>query len=142
MSEFFLAHAKADRALKSVVSEVIQKSSLSMTEWLALAVIANGPREGTRMGVVAEMLNVTLPQVTALATDLIEKKLCKQHVYVDDRRGRLVLPTLKGRRLLGNLELDMHDLMQKRFSDMDPVQVKSYLDVTHYLSGEMAPDSR
>ena len=134
MHEFFLMHAKADRALRGAISKAIQKSSLTMTEWLALAVIANGPKEGMRMGEVARQLDVTLPQVTALVTTLLDKKLCKQHVFADDRRGRQVLATLKGKRMLVGLEVDTERALKELSKEIDAAQFQAYMMTTKQLS--------
>lgn len=134
MHEFFLMHAKADRALRGVISKAIQKSSLTMTEWLALAVIAEGSKDGMRMGEVARKLDVTLPQVTALVTTLLDKKLCKQHVFADDRRGRQVMATLKGRRLLVGLEVDTERALEAFSETIDPEQLQAYMATTKLFS--------
>lgn len=127
-------HAKADRALRGAISKAIQKSSLTMTEWLALAVIAEGPKDGMRMGEVARILDVTLPQVTSLVTGLLDKKLCKQLVSTDDRRGRQVLVTLKGRRLLVGLEVDTERALEVFSKTVDPEQFQAYMATTKQFS--------
>jgi DNA-binding MarR family transcriptional regulator len=136
MHEFFLMHAKADRTLRGVVAKAIEKSSLTMTEWLALAVIAAGPREGLRMGEVAQALDVTLPQVTALVANLLDKKLCKQRVFVGDRRGRQVQATLKGKRTFVALEFDVSNAIEAFSTRVDPEQLEAYIKTTKQFSGE------
>lgn len=140
MHEYFLMHAKADRALRGAIGKAIQKSSLTLTEWLALAVIAEGSKDGMRMGEVARMLDVTLPQVTALVTGLLDKKLCKQHVFADDRRGRQVMATLKGKRVLVGLEVDTERAFDTFSKDIDPEQLQAYMATTKEFSEDAAPD--
>lgn len=133
-------HAKADRALRGVVTKAIEKSSLTMTEWLALAVIAGGPKDGLRMSEVAQELDVTLPQVTALVTSLIEKKLCKQRVFVEDRRGRQVTASLKGRRLLVGLEVDTSRAIEAFSQTISPEQLEAYTDTIRQFADAEKPN--
>ncbi len=134
MSEFFLMYNEAERALKAAIEPELQRYSLTMIEWLALSTIADAPKEGIRMGAIADRLNIALPQATALIAKLIEKKLCKQHIAHDDHRGRQVQVTLKGRRLLGNMELDSQLAFEALSASIDPDQLESYLAVMQQLA--------
>lgn len=136
MHELLLMHAKADRNLRGVVATAIEKSSLTMTEWLALAVIAAGPKEGLRMGEVAQALDVTLPQVTALTNNLLDRKLCKQRVFAGDRRGRQVIATLKGKRTLVSLEVEVGRAIEAFSGSVEPEQLQAYIATTRQFSGE------
>lgn len=134
MSEFVLMHNEAERVLKQLVGTELQRVSLSMNEWLALSVIVAGPRDGVGMGEIANRLVCSLPQVTALVAALQDRKLCKQHIAAQDRRGRQVLPTLKGRRLLGNLELDMQMAFEAFAAGLDPEKVAAYIEINTLLA--------
>lgn len=127
MYELCLMHARADRAMRAVVSEQLEPYHITMMEWLALGVVAGGPKSGLSMTRVASVLDVTLPQVTALITGLVKLKLIKQRVLDTDRRGRQVIITLKGKRTLGKLEGDITRAMREWSKDIPREQLRSYI---------------
>lgn len=134
MYELCLMHARADRALRLVVSKQLDAISLTMMEWLALAAIAAGPKEGLSMSQVAKTLDVTLPQVTALVSSLTKTKLCKQKVLASDRRGRQVMATLKGRRVLAKLEDTIAKAMREWTKDIPSDQLMDYINTVKQLA--------
>lgn len=134
-------NTRADHALRAAVAQEIEKSSLTMTEWLTLGVVAAGPKEGMRMTQIARELGVTLPQVTALVSSLLDKKFCKQRVFADDRRGRQVIATLKGRRLLARLEVSTHKAITLLCGKIENEQLQAYVDTLKQLA-EPSADHR
>ncbi|MES2971361.1 MAG: MarR family transcriptional regulator [Patescibacteria group bacterium] len=127
MYDLCLMHARADRAMRVVVSEQLEPYNITMMEWLALGVVSGGPKRGLSMTRVASTLNVTLPQVTALITSLVKWKLIKQRVLDTDRRGRQVIVTLKGKRALGKIESDIAKAMREWSSDIPKEQLRDYI---------------
>lgn len=107
MYELCLIQIRADRALRLVVAKQLEAYELDMMEWLALGVVSTNPAYGLGMSEVAAILGVSLPQVTALASRLMELKLIRQEVLLSDRRGRQLIITPKGKRTVGRLEETM-----------------------------------
>lgn len=136
MYELCLMHARADRAMRSVVGKPLELHALTMMEWLALGVISNAPREGFSMSQVAKALDVTLPQVTALVTTLIKIKLIKQRVLPTDRRGRQVIITPKGTRTLIRLEEQIAVVMRTWSEDIPREQLRAYMLTVAQLSAK------
>lgn len=134
MYELCLMHARADRAMRSIISKQLEPTTLTMMEWLALSVVSQSPREGYSMSEVARALDVTLPQVTALAVTLIKTKLIKQKVLATDRRGRQVTITTKGSRLLGKIEQHIALAMQGWTKDIPNDQLSNYINTVSRLS--------
>lgn len=132
MQDFCLAHVRADRALRSAIAKKLEKQNLTMMEWLALSVIASGPKNGLSMSAVAEALDVTLPQITILVTSLNERKFTRQKISISDRRGRQVSVTLKGKRVLIKLE----SLIIKAVNDWSRDVPKDKLD-KYYTTVEL-----
>ena len=95
MHELCLMQVRADRAMRAMIVVKLEAHKLTMMEWLALGVVAAGSKQGLSMSEIAAMLDVTLPQVTALVADLLELKLVKQKILASDHRGRQV-PPLQG----------------------------------------------
>lgn len=98
--ELCLSHSHADRALRTIIAEQLQEARLTMMQWLLLGVLAEAPKQGLSMSEVAAKLGITLPQVTALTTDLTERRLAKLKTQSKDRRSRHALLTAKGEELL------------------------------------------
>lgn len=134
MYELCLNHARADRAMRSLVADRLAKSRLSIMEWLALNIIAAGPKQGISMSQIAGSLDVTLPQVTALVSTLTKLRFVKQKILVKDRRGRQVIVTIRGRRTLLRLESNMSEAMDLWLQDIPKAKAETYLQVVADLA--------
>lgn len=132
--ELCLALARADRGMRVQVSQQLSKQNLSMMEWLALNVVDEDPRNGMSMSQIAERLDVTLPQVTALINILVNMGLVKQKVVSTDKRGRQVLTTIKGRRTIQKLESQVAAAMREWNSNIPAKQLESYIDTVYKLA--------
>ncbi len=127
MYELCLMHARADRAMRNVVARQLEGHGLTMMEWLALGVVMAGPKDGVSMSQIAATLDVTLPQVTALVSNLLNAKMIKQRVLASDRRGRQVIGTPRGKKALANLEGAIAGAMRTWSKDIDRNQLKAYI---------------
>jgi len=127
-------HARAERAMRTLVSKQLDQYSLTMMEWLALGIISNAPHDGFSMSQVAEALDVTLPQVTSLVSNLTNMKLIKQKVLSSDRRGRQVIITPKGSRIIDKLEQRIAVVMQTWNQDIPSNQLLSHILTVSQLS--------
>lgn len=136
MYQLCLMHVRADRAMRSLISRELEPYSLTLMEWLALGVVSNAPRDGFSMSQVAELLDVTLPQVTALISSLTKKRLIKQKILSTDRRGRQVVATPRGIRSLVKIEKDVRDIMRKWSRDIPDSQLRSYILTLAHLSAQ------
>jgi DNA-binding MarR family transcriptional regulator len=137
MYELCLMHARADRAMRVVVSKQLEGQQLTMMEWLALGVVAAGPaKEGVSMSQIASTLDVTLPQVTALIGKLLENKMIKQRVLASDRRGRQVMVTTRGKRTLTKLETAIAMAMREWSKDVDREQLRNYMITVAQLASK------
>jgi DNA-binding MarR family transcriptional regulator len=106
--ELGLTHSKADRALRTIVAEQLESMQLTMMQWLLLGVVKTAPKQGLSMTEIAENMDITLPQVTALLSDVSKRRLIKLKTQRKDRRSRHALLTVKGEDLLeaANNELE------------------------------------
>ncbi len=136
MYQLCLMHARADRAMRSVIAKDLEAYSLTMMEWLALGIISNAPSDGFSMSQVARALDVTLPQVTSLVSTLTKMKLIKQKVLATDRRGRQVIITAKGDRLLVKLEDRIAVVMRGWTGDIPAKQLQAYVLTVAQLSAK------
>lgn len=134
MYEACLMHARADRALRLVIAKRLEEFDLTMMEWLLLATVCNGPKEGMTMSEVAGALEVTLPQITALTNSLVKTKLVKQKINSQDRRSRHLTCTLSGKRLIGRVEESVNEHMQKLLEDVPVEKLSSYIETVNKLA--------
>jgi len=134
MYELCLNHARADRAMRSLVTDQLSKSRLSIMEWLALNIIAASPKQGISMSQIADSLDVTLPQVTALVSTLAKLRFVKQKILVKDRRGRQVVVTIRGRRTLLRLESNVTEAMNNWLQDIPKNKAETYIRVVADLA--------
>lgn len=134
MFELCLMHARADRTMREVVAKQLSPFDITMMEWLVLGVVSQAPKNGFSMTQVAKILDVTLPQVTALVTTLIKLKLIKQTILPEDRRGRQVNIAPKGARLLDKLEGHVAEAMRGWSRDIPRDQLYAYMLTVSQLS--------
>lgn len=140
--EKFLLHARADRVVRSFVADQLDPYKLTMMEWLLLGVVNGGPKEGVSMSSAAATLDVTLPQITALANKLLSLKLIRQKTQSHDRRSRHILPTGKGKTVLEDIEAAIGAAMEEWRSEVTPEEREEYIRhmqwfATHkYSAGE------
>lgn len=134
MYEICLLHARTDRALRTVVAKQLDEFKVTMMEWLLLGVVCGGPEKGLSMSTIAATLDVTLPQVTALVTNLIKLRLVKQKTQSHDRRSRHVVATNRGRILLGDMEQAIAGAMEEWLKDIPKDQLDNYFDTIKRLS--------
>lgn len=143
MYEALLLHSRADRALRMVVAKQLERSNVTMMEWLLMGTVQQGPKEGMTMSAVASALDVTLPQVTALTANLTKLKLIKQKVSRQDRRSRRLVGTSAGNKLLSTVEEEVEKAMREWVGDIPSEQWREYLKTVEVLAnrkpGEETP---
>lgn len=136
MYDLCLMHARADRAMRVVVAKQLESQHLTMMEWLALSVVAAGPKEGVSMSQIASTLDVTLPQVTALVGNLMENKMIKQKILASDRRGRQVICATRGKHTLVKLEGKIATAMRVWSRDIDREELRAYMSTVAKLANK------
>jgi DNA-binding MarR family transcriptional regulator len=139
MYETCLLHARADRALRSLVGVRLEQYKLTMMEWLLLSVVCEGPPEGMSMSAVAQALDVTLPQITALATKLLNLKLVRQKTQSHDRRSRHVLATGKGKSFLEDIEEELSTALHEWMSELPRPEYEAYMGTVKWLASHRPP---
>lgn len=140
MYEMCLLHSRADRALRLVVSRELEDYDITMMQWLLLSTVNKSANGGMRMTELAETLDVTMPQITALMNDLVKLKLAKQKVNASDRRSRRLSVTPLGKRQLQIIEPRVDKALKKWLSDIPAGDIKPYLATIRLLS-DMGSDS-
>jgi len=132
--EICLLHSRADRALRLVVARELESHDITMMQWLLLATTAQGPSAGTRMTELAEALDVTMPQITALMNDLAKQNLVKQKINAADRRSRRLIVTKQGKDLLSNITAALDTAIKEWLRAVPENQLNSYLATVRQLA--------
>ncbi len=140
MYQACLLHSRADRALRLVVSKKLDQFNVTLMEWLLMGTVKNGPKEGMTMSAVAATLDVTLPQVTALITNLTKHKLLKQKISRQDRRSRRLVSTNAGNKLVENIEQEVDQAMRDWVNDIPSDQLQTYIKTIAVLAERKPSD--
>ena len=134
MYEACLLHARADRALRLVVAKQLERFKITMMEWLLLGVVCGSSDKGLSMSNIAAALDVTLPQVTALVSNLVKHRYVKQKTQAHDRRSRHVTATTRGKVLLGDVEDHINNAMKEWLEGIPKEQLLAYFDTVRFLA--------
>ncbi len=134
MHELCILQSRVHRSLRGSITKQLEPHNLTFMEWLALGVISDGPKSGLGMSLVGQKLNVTPPHGTALITPLINRNLVKQNTLASDRRGRQVMSTVKGRRVLFKIESTALKSMREWNKDMNSEQTRNYISILKTLA--------
>lgn len=139
MYEFCLLLSRADRAFRVVVARQLEKYDLTMMEWLLLATVDEAPTKGIAMSGVAGRLDVTLPQITALANELVQKKFVKQTVNAKDRRSRYLTITKSGNRTTQDVNVSVKTAMKDWLGDLPEEQLDCFVKTVKTVAEDKAP---
>lgn len=123
-----LLHTRADRALRTIINEQLEPFKLTLMEWLLLGAAGEAPKKGLSLSSIAQRLEVSQPQITALMDKVLAKKFVRQKVPSSDRRGRLVALTPKGTKLLGDVEVTIKNHLNKWLNNGSSPEIKAYLE--------------
>lgn len=138
MYDLCLLHAHSDRLFRASIASHLEKSHITMMEWLLLGVVQAGGQKGVTMSDIATELQVTLPQVTALVNKLLPLKLIRQKSAASDRRSRLVQLTNKGQLVFDEASAMLDDARAQLLGGASDEDVDTYIKVLHGLSSKSA----
>lgn len=136
MYEACLLHARSERALKGLVSRQLRDWNLSRMEWLLLATAAEPSKhqDGHTMGQIAEVLDIRLSQLTALATRMNTEGYVSQIVSSTDRRTKYLKLTPRGYNLIDRIEASMRSAIRDWLDVVPREDLSVYLSVVAKLA--------
>lgn len=129
-----LSHVRADRVYRTIISQQLEPFKLNLMEWLMLGVINDASKAGITLSKIAEALDVSQPQVTALMTSVSNQGLVRQKTLRQDRRSRSVVLSVRGLRLLDKIEETINAYMDQWLSQVPPDQYQAYLEIMGRMS--------
>lgn len=135
MYEACVLHSRAERVLKSIVSSHLEVWKLTRMEWLVLATLGtrDNRHQGLTMTEVAEVLDVTLPQLNALTSKLIAMNYMKQTQSGSDKRIKVLQVTKTGHNAITALEKDMRNAMKEWLKDVELHDINNYMHTLQIL---------
>lgn len=136
MYQACLLHASADRNLRAMVSRHLERFAITRMEWLLLSAVCEAGHSGIRMTSLSQLLNVTLPQITALTNGLLEAHRVEQRIDPRDRRSRSLYATKKGRLLIEQVEQSMRSAMREWLADIPRQQLEIYMMTIKQLASD------
>ncbi len=136
MYDLCLLHAHSDRLFRASIASHLEKSHITMMEWLLLGVVQAGGQKGVTMSDIATELQVTLPQVTALVNKLLPLKLIRQKSAPTDRRSRLVQLTNKGQLVFSEASTLLDEARAGILGNATDEQIDAYVAVLSRLSAK------
>ncbi len=122
--------------LRNVIGQQLVSYELTLNEWLLLGVVVKAPVGGITLSQIADSLNVSQPQVTAIMISVLKKRLVKQKVSSKDKRIRYVQLTVRGKRLVVELETAFSNLTTEWLADLPPEIFESFIQTLEYLTGQ------
>ncbi|MEO8863368.1 MAG: hypothetical protein ABI354_03535 [Candidatus Saccharimonadales bacterium] len=132
--ELCLLQTKTNRAMHEIISSQLKSNKLTTMEWLLLNTIAGSGKSGMQMSKIANVLDVTLPQVTTLTTKLVSSRLVYQKISTNDSRVRNLSLTLKGKRLLPKSDKLIEEAVSSWSRSITPDQMRMYAKVLERLT--------
>lgn len=122
--ELCLVHTQFDRWVRSQISQALDGTELTMMEWLLLVSINKNQDEELSVTEAAELLGVSLPQVTALTQQLVKKDLISLEVESEDRRSRRLRISSRGQVLCTTALRHIEEAVEEDMKDS--TQLKTY----------------
>lgn len=132
--DFCVVQAHFDKKIKSLSAEILSAHKLTHMEWLVMCVINSSPR-ASKMSDIANEIGVSLPQITALVTNLISKRLIKQKTIISDRRSKHLSLTLKGKRIMGKVETTLNKNLKSWLTEIPHDEFSQFYKNLKLLSG-------
>ena len=92
-----------------------------------IALIMMNDYHGISMGFLGHRMNLRKGSVTALVDSLEEKGLVRRRRAEDDRRIVCLTPTVKGRRVAGEIEERVQETIEKNLSVLSGIERAAFL---------------
>jgi len=120
--------------LRAMVGNCLEQFKITMMEWLLLGVVGEAPKEGITLSHIADALDVSQPQVSALMDEVLSQRLVRQKVNKKDRRSRTVALTPKRARLVERIEAAITNHLKEWLAEIPKEQLQAYLNTIRFIT--------
>ena len=111
--EMSVAMSRADRHIRTLISQQLKPLKLSLMQWLVLGTVVITTEESIAMGAVAQLLGISLSQVTSLSNYLLDMRMLRQKTDRTDHRSRRLQATTRGRAIHYDAESAINVALQQ-----------------------------
>lgn len=118
---------KAQRTFNTLLKEVLRRHGLTPPSWKVLGLVHNA--SDVRSTDIAKALDVKLPLVSRILTQLEDEGLVKQKRHMKDRRVKLIGVTRKGTQKLEKIETDVREHYAGLLTGLSRKDIDSYVRV-------------
>lgn len=127
-----MLQAASNRNLTTFLTNALKSSNITTSEWSALGILATTGE--SRPSDMAMIMDVKTPMATRLISSLLEKNLVAERKISQDQRGKLIVLTPEGKKLLDQEELVIREGMREYLKDVDLGELATYLKVVEYIA--------
>ena len=127
-----MLQAASNRNLTTFLTNALKSSNITTSEWSALGILATTGE--SRPSDMAMIMDVKTPMTTRLISSLLEKNLVAERKISQDQRGKLIVLTPEGKKLLDQEELVIREGMREYLKDVDLGELATYLKVVEYIA--------
>ncbi|MDL2363013.1 MAG: MarR family transcriptional regulator [Patescibacteria group bacterium] len=117
--------SQAYRTLREHVYTVLEQYELTPTYWSMLGSIIEA-KDGVRQVEIARELHVKAPLITAMAKHLEDRNIVQIVQNQFDARAKLLALTPEGKKLIKQIETDLHSHLQQLLTGLTEDDMKTY----------------
>lgn len=131
--EACILHARAHRVLREFVARQLEGYNLTVMEWVLLGVISES-KPGVSPSALCERLDVSMPLITRMATNLQSHGYVDRKEHQEDKRQSVIIPSAKGLELAELVEAQIKVEMRKMLKDFSPSEILGYVRTMKQLA--------
>ncbi len=128
-----IAQARAFRALRTFMAQVLNKHNLTVTEWLIIGTVIDSGKEGVRISELAHILGVEMPVITNLLHKTAASNWVVRTNDSDDRRAKRIIATPEGMERACDIEGELQESTKEWLSNLDSDVLDGYFAVVGAL---------
>jgi len=125
---------KAQRNVSRLINKELKQYKLNLAQWLLLGLIFGKGNDGIGVTAAAKELGISTPQITVASQDLIARHALRQRIYREDRRGKKLYITARGRVIFTDSEVAVSKVIAKLLQ----ATPSGHLHFYHRISTAMA----
>jgi MarR family transcriptional regulator for hemolysin len=116
---------QAYRLLREHVYAVLAQYELTPTYWSMLGIILEA-RDGVRQVEIAKAMNVKAPLITAMSKQMESRNILQSVQNQFDARAKLLAITPEGRKLMKQVETELHQALGKLLTGLTEADLITY----------------
>ena len=132
---------RAYRLLRGNVTACLRAYNINPTSWVLLGIIKEA-KDGVRLVEVANTMNVKAPLITTLVQDLIAKGLIELLPHRTDKRVKLLMLTVAGKRFMKKVEVSLEKSLSGILIGASPQDLSGFETVLEAIINNSTLESK